>query len=119
MAASAQEVEPERVAELVSSGEAQVIDVRTDTEYEAGRIRGAEHVPFEELTARAQTLDKSRPVLFYCQSGSRSAVAAEAFAASGWQAHTMTGGLAEWAERGLPLDPEGGRVKPPSGLPGP
>ncbi|HEV2773276.1 MAG TPA: rhodanese-like domain-containing protein [Thermoleophilaceae bacterium] len=119
MAADEQEVEPERVAELMSSGEAQVIDVRTDAEYEAGRIGGAEHVPFDELTARSETLDRSRPVVFYCQVGGRSAAAAQAFAASGWQAHTMAGGLAEWAERGLPLEPEDGSVKPPSGLPVP
>ena len=119
MAAAAHEVGPERVAELVSSGEAQVIDVRTDAEYEAGRIGGAEHVPFDELTARSETLDRSRPVVFYCRSGDRSAVAAQAFAAAGWQAHSMAGGLAEWSECGLPLEPEDGRVKPPSGLPEP
>jgi len=112
------ELEPERVAELMSSGEAHVIDVRTDAEYEAGRIAGAEHVPFDELAARSEALDHSRPVVFYCRSGDRSSAAAQAFAASGWQVHTMAGGLAEWAERGLPLEPEDGRVKPPSGLPG-
>ncbi len=117
VAAGELEVEPERVAELMSSGEVHVIDVRTDAEWEAGRIGGAEHVPFDELTARSETLDKSRPVVFYCRSGGRSAAAAQAFAASGWEAHSMTGGLAEWAARGLPLDPEDGRVKPPSGLP--
>ena len=119
MAADEHQVEPERVAELMSSGEAQVIDVRTDAEYEAGRIGGAEHVPFDELIARSETLDRSRAVVFYCRSGDRSAVAAQAFAASGWQAHTMAGGLAEWTECGLPLEPEDGRVKPPSGLPEP
>ena len=119
MAADEQELEPERVAELLSSGEAQVIDVRTDGEYEAGRIGGAEHVPFDELTTRSETLDRSRPVVFYCQAGGRSAAAAQAFAASGWQAHTMAGGLAAWAGRGLPLEPEDGYVKPPSGLPVP
>jgi rhodanese-related sulfurtransferase len=119
VASDEQEVAPERVSELMSSGEAQVIDVRTDAEWEAGRIGGAEQVPFDELPARSKTLDKSRPVVFYCQSGGRSAAAAQAFAASGWQAHTMAGGLAAWAERGLPLEPEGGRVRPPSGLPVP
>ena len=117
VAADEQEVEPECVAELISSGEVHVIDVRTDGEWEAGRIGGAEHVPFDELTARSETLDKARPVVFYCQSGGRSAAAAQAFAASGWEAHSMSGGLAEWAERGLPLVPEDGRVRSPSGLP--
>ena len=117
MAAEGHNVEPERVAELMSSGHAQVVDVRTDAEFEAGRIGGAEHVPFDELPARLETFDRSRPVVFYCRSGDRSAAAAPAFAASGWEAHTMAGGLVGWAERGLPLEPENGHVKPPSGLP--
>jgi len=117
VAADEHEVEPARVAELMSSGEAQIVDVRNDDEYDAGHIGGARHVRFDELTARAGELDQSRPVVFYCQAGGRSAAAAQAFAASGWEARTMAGGLVEWAERGLPLEPEDGRVKPPSGLP--
>lgn len=112
-----QEVSPERVAELVSAGDAQLVDVRTGSEHAAGHVGGAQHIPFEELPSRAGDLDESRPVVFYCQSGNRSAAAAQAFAASGWAASTMTGGIAEWAERGLPLEPEGGEVAHMSGLP--
>jgi rhodanese-related sulfurtransferase len=111
------ELEPERVAELLSAGEAQVVDVRTSSEHEAGRLAGAGHIPFEELPSRAAELDRSRPIVFYCRSGDRSASAAEAFAASGWEASSMAGGLAEWAERGLPLEPEDGQVASMSGLP--
>jgi rhodanese-related sulfurtransferase len=112
-----QEVPPQRVAELMEAGEAQVVDVRTDDEHAAGRIGGAEHIPFEELPSRAGELDQSRPVVFYCQSGGRSSTAAQAFGASGWEAYTMTGGLEQWAESGLPLEPEGARVTHMSGLP--
>jgi rhodanese-related sulfurtransferase len=35
---------------------------------------------------------------------------AEALRASGWDAHNMAGGMLAWAERGLPLEPEGGEV---------
>lgn len=114
-----QSVAPERVAELISAGEAQVVDVRTPEEYAAGHVAGAEHVPFEELTARAESLDRSRPLVFYCRSGSRSELARQAFLASGWEARSMTGGLVEWTERGLPLEPEGGYVTHMSGLPEP
>ena len=43
--------------------------------------------------------------------------AADAFAESGWDAHSIAGGLEAWAEEGLPLDPEDGRVAERSGLP--
>lgn len=86
----------------------QLVDVREPHEHEAGAIAGSIHIPLGELTQRAGELDQSRPVVFYCRSGGRSAMATEAFRASGWDARNMTGGILEWVERGLPLsDPDG------------
>jgi rhodanese-related sulfurtransferase len=111
-------LEPERVAELAESGEGQIVDVRTDAEHEAGHIAGARHLPLDRLDAEAETLDRSKPVVFYCRGGGRSAMAAEAFRASGWEANHMDGGLLAWAERDLPLEPEEGGVAERSSLPG-
>ena len=112
-----QEIDPTRVAELVASGEAELVDVRTPGEHEAGRIAGARHIPFDELTARSEEIDRSRTVVLFCRGGGRSGAAAQAFAASGWRAHSMAGGLEHWVEQGLPIEPEGGHVARPSGLP--
>ncbi|HLL87312.1 MAG TPA: rhodanese-like domain-containing protein [Thermoleophilaceae bacterium] len=112
-----QEIEPTRVAELAASGEAELVDVRTPGEHEAGRIAGARHIPFDELTARSEEIDRSRPVVLFCRGGGRSGAAGQAFAASGWRAHSMAGGLEHWVEQGLPIEPEGGHVAGPSGLP--
>jgi len=49
-------------------------------------------------------------VVFYCRSGDRSTMPAEAFRASGWEAYTIEGGLTAWAEAGQPLEPEDGEV---------
>jgi len=49
-------------------------------------------------------------VVFYCRSGQRSGLAAEAFRASGFDARNLTGGLLAWVEQRLPLVPEGGSV---------
>ena len=111
-----QQIEPQRAAELIADGAA-LIDVREADEYEAGHIAGARHVPLERLDAEAVGGDRSAPVVFYCRVGDRSATAADAFAASGWDAHSIAGGLEAWAEEGLPLDPEDGRVAERSGLP--
>ena len=43
-------------------------------------------------------------------SGARSAMATQAFRAAGWDAYNMSGGITAWADRGLPLEPEDGRV---------
>ena len=107
---------PERAAELLEDG-AQAIDVRTPEEHEAGHIAGDRHVPLDEVDGAAGSLDRSAPVIFYCRGGERSAMAAEAFAASGWSAHSIEGGLVAWAETGLPLEPENGEVADRSNLP--
>ncbi len=105
-----QDVPPERVAELHARGEVDVVDVREPYEHEAGRIAGARHIEFARLSDEAGSLDRRRPVVFYCRSGGRSSVATQAFRASGFEAFNMSGGLLAWARRGLPLEPEGGSV---------
>jgi rhodanese-related sulfurtransferase len=63
-----------------------------------------------QLTAQAQTIDRDRPIVFYCRSGSRSAMATDAFRRAGYDAHNMAGGLIDWAAAGLPLEPADGHV---------
>ena len=101
---------PQQVAALLDQGGVELIDVREPEEYEAGRIAGSRPVPLNELTGQAATIARDRPVIFYCRSGSRSAMAAEAFRGAGFDAHNLTGGLLEWEAGGLPLDPADGRV---------
>lgn len=104
------ELEPERVAELLRDGDVQLIDVREPYEWEAGRIAGARHVELERLASQAQTIDRERTTVFACRLGVRSAMAAHAFRAAGYDAWSLHGGLVLWDDRGLPLVPEGGRV---------
>ena len=101
---------PQEVAELLGRGDIQLVDVRQGYEHEAGHIAGGRHVELAELAAAAGTIDRDRPVVFYCRSGSRSAMAAEAFSGAGYDAHNMAGGLLEWEAAGLPLEPEDGQV---------
>jgi rhodanese-related sulfurtransferase len=101
---------PAEVAELHERGEIQLIDVRRPDEHEAGRIAGDRLIELTSLAAEAESIDRDRPVVFYCRSGSRSAMATEAFRAAGYDAHNMAGGLLDWEAGGLPLEPEGGMV---------
>ncbi|MGH2960705.1 MAG: rhodanese-like domain-containing protein [Solirubrobacterales bacterium] len=109
---------PERVAEMLEAGGAQLIDVRTDFEWEAGHVAGARHIEIDEVSAHSDTIEKGEPVVFQCRGGSRSEMVASAFRESGWDAYNMEGGLQAWADRNLPLEPEDGRVEESRGLPG-
>jgi rhodanese-related sulfurtransferase len=101
------ELSPERVAALDG---AQLIDVREGYEHEAGHIPGSRNIEVTELTAAAESLDKTKPVVFYCRSGDRSSMPAEAYKASGWDAYSIEGGLTAWVEAGKPVEPEDGQV---------
>ncbi len=101
---------PERVAELHAAGEIELVDVREPHERQAGRVAGSRHIEFAQLSQEAGSIDGDRPLVLYCRVGARSSVAVQAFKASGYDAHNMEGGLLAWAEKGLPLDPEGGSV---------
>ena len=105
----------EKTPEEVEAGDVQLVDVRTAEEREAGRIPGdTVHIPFDELLPRAGELDRERPVVFYCRSGDRSASAADAFAASGFEASSLAGGIVGWEESGRAIE---GEIGHPSGLP--
>jgi rhodanese-related sulfurtransferase len=105
-----EELSPARVAELMRDG-AQVVDVREPFEREAGRIPGdSAHIELDRLGEEADSIDRERSVVFYCRSGNRSALAAQAFAAAGYNAHNLDGGLKAWVADGLPIEPADGRV---------
>ena len=106
----AEDYTPEEVARLHEAGEIQLIDVRAPHEHAAGHIPATPLIELTELTARAGEIDAERPVVFYCRSGGRSAMATEAFRQAGYDAHNMAGGMLAWDAAGLPIDPEGGHV---------
>lgn len=105
-----EDVAPEEAKRLAEAGDVDLIDVREPYEHEAGRIEGARHVRIPELTAVAQELDPDRAIVFYCRTGARSAMATQAFRASGFRAYNLTGGLVAWVARGLPIVPDDGTV---------
>jgi rhodanese-related sulfurtransferase len=104
---------PEQVAEFLAGSGIQLIDVRERHEWAAGRIAEGKHIELNELSARAAEIDRELPVVFYCRSGGRSAMATQAFLAAGYDAHNMDGGLLAWNGHGLPMVPDGAFVAEP------
>lgn len=104
------EITPEDTARGLEEGRVQVVDVREQHEWDAGRIPGVRHIELQHLTAQAQSIDRERPVVFQCLSGVRSLMAAQAFRQAGYDAYSMAGGIAAWDAEGRPLEPAGARV---------
>ena len=79
-----------------------IVDVRGRTEWDAGHIGGAVHVPLGDLRQRVNEL-AAAPLLVHCQSGVRSAVATSLLHRLGrTDAVNIVGGFAAWSAAGLP-----------------
>ena len=78
-----------------------LIDVRTPAEVERGAISGAEHLPLHVLPLKAAEIQGDDLVVFYCQSGARSAQACAFLASQGHdQVFNLRGGIMAWMQYG-------------------
>src|SRR5687767_8557856 len=105
-----EEVDPRDVHDLIEAGPngTVVVDVREQHEFEEAHLPGAKHVPRGHLESRIETAapDKSKRVILYCQSGNRSALAADTLQQLlGYEdVASMTGGITLWKDRGYEVD---------------
>jgi rhodanese-related sulfurtransferase len=89
---------------LIDQGGLKIIDVREPSEYAAGHIPGAELIPLAKVMANPSVVNYD-DVIFVCEAGARSAVAAEFAASLGKQnLYNLEGGTGAWRKQGLPID---------------
>jgi sulfur-carrier protein adenylyltransferase/sulfurtransferase len=105
------EIDPGQVHDLTSNGHADevvLVDVREQHEFEESHLPGAKHVPRGHLESRIEGAapDKSQRVILYCQSGNRSALAANTLQSLlGYEnVESMTGGITLWKDRGYEVE---------------
>ena len=81
-----------------------VVDVRMPEEYsQNGHIAGSRLLPLPVLLQRSEELPKDREIVFVCRSGSRSGVACEQLANTGFEnTVNLVGGMIAWKRAGLP-----------------
>jgi len=97
-------VDVAQVQALLRNDRAHVIDVRGAAEWEAGHLPGVTNIPVGYLTDRLEEIPRDRPVVVYCQTGGRSAIAASVLKANGIDdVANYTGGFSEWQMTGQPV----------------
>ncbi len=92
---------------LINSRDAIPLDVREPKEFEGGRLPNAMHIPLSQLEARSADLAKhaGKPVIAYCESGSRARTAGGALAKAGLtEVYHLNGGFRAWKDAGLPVE---------------
>jgi hydroxyacylglutathione hydrolase len=83
---------------------ATLLDVRGRSEWEAGHVPGAVHIPLGYLAERVGELPAGAPVVVHCQGGTRSGIAASVLQRAGLtEVYDLTDGFAGWRKAGLPV----------------
>jgi phage shock protein E len=72
---------------------AQILDVRTRAEFKSAAHSRAINIPLDQLEGRARELDKNRPVLVCCETGSRSGFGVSVLKRAGF---TEVANLGSW-----------------------
>lgn len=88
---------------LAEDRSAQLVDVRTAAEFANSHLNGAKLISINEawFAEKIGQLDKNRPALVYCASGSRSAAAADQMTKMGFKTvYDLEGGINAWRATG-------------------
>jgi rhodanese-related sulfurtransferase len=80
-----------------------LLDVRTSEEFVSGYIPGAINIAVQDLGRRLDEVPQDKPVVIYCRSGNRSAMAAGLLQQRGYAEVYDLGGIIGWASNGYPL----------------
>lgn len=101
------EISPQQAAKIVASNNAVIIDVRTQSEWDAGHIPNAIHIPLSEVKSRLDEFKayEGKTLVMQCRSGRRSAAAGKILLAAGYQnVSNLSGGINAWGQAKLPLE---------------
>lgn len=100
-------------SKISSSRQVQLIDVRTPAEYQDGHLKNSKNLDYKSPNFKEEIkgLDKSKPVLVYCLSGGRSALASKALIENGFaQVYEMKGGYLKWSSSGKKVEGAEGKI---------
>ena len=107
-------VDAAKFSKAIAAPDAQILDVRTASEYQSGHIANALQANWldpREFKNRTQYLDKSKTIYIYCQSGGRSASAQTALIQAGFNVVNLEGGISNWRMQEMPIEGAGNKAQ--------
>ena len=87
---------------LAAGRRAQLVDVRSATEFATAHLPGAINIPLEQIERRTADLEASAPVVLVCQAGTRAHLAHALLAESGKELVVLEGGTSAWLRAEYP-----------------
>lgn len=90
-------VSSENAKELIDEQKVEVVDVRTEEEFNQGHIPGAKLIPLDQLDNHIDELEKEQSYLIVCRSGNRSTQASEQLVDNGFtHIYNLKNGMSGW-----------------------
>jgi rhodanese-related sulfurtransferase len=94
-----------------------IVDVRSQSEYDASHVPGAVHIPFYALLADRERIpphaSEADPVVLYCEHGPRAGIArAQLWLAGVKPVAFLEGHMSAWKRDGLPVESSAGEGAP-------
>lgn len=103
--------DPDEARKLWDTEQVQVVDVRSQSEWEGGRVPGAHHIYYgrlpEKLPAARERgdLDEQQTLIVHCEAGARAAIGASFLEANDFEDVVIyTGGFGGWKKAGHPVE---------------
>lgn len=82
-----------------------LLDVREQSEYDAGHIPGVTHIPMGEVVDRLAEIPQDKTVIVTCRSGNRSGKVTDFLRQQGYeQVYNMQGGILAWEQAGYKVE---------------
>jgi rhodanese-related sulfurtransferase len=100
------QIDPQALINIVNHDSGLVIDLRSETEFNAGHITSAKNIPATEFASKTSSLAKykDKPVVLVCPNGRSSQNAGTALRKQGFtNVAVLAGGINAWQRAGLPL----------------
>jgi rhodanese-related sulfurtransferase len=100
------EISPAEAAAKQKNGEAVIVDVRDQDEWDEGHIPDAVHLSRGTIELEIEDMfpDPGGAIICHCGGGGRSALAAQSLQKMGYKnVRSMAGGLKAWKTAGLPV----------------
>ena len=99
-----QVVDTNGAVSLMDDDELIIIDVREEKERKAGFLSNDLNIPMGQVKAKMDSLDKSKNILVYCKSGTRSDRIADILSKNDFQkVSSLKGGFNAWLKADLPI----------------
>ena len=100
-----QVVDTNGAVSLMDDDDLIILDVREEKERKAGFLSNDINIPMGQIKTKMDTLDKSKNILVYCKSGTRSDRIADILSKNDFQkVSSLKGGFNAWLKADLPIE---------------